>query len=65
MPIKIAIKYCSPEYPREPQPKEVCTLFERCNGCPYPSHGFICWHSMDECMRTDEEKRRNAGKEKT
>ena len=31
MPIKVAIKYCSPEYAREPQPKEVCTLFERCN----------------------------------
>ena len=25
MPIKVAIKYCSPEYAREPQPKEVWT----------------------------------------
>lgn len=28
-----------------PDPPEhpVCREFERCEGCPYPSHGFVCW----------------------
>ena len=28
--------------------------FGRCTGCPYPSHGFICWHTdHDKCLRTE------------
>ena len=24
----------------------------RCEGCPYPAHGFLCWGGEDDCMRT-------------
>ena len=28
-------------------------IFERCRGCPYPGHGFICWGCDGEtCLRT-------------
>ena len=28
--------------------------FERCAGCPYPGHGFLCWHDGgEECLRTE------------
>jgi hypothetical protein len=27
-------------------------LFLRCTGCPYKSHGFICWSGDGSCMRT-------------
>ena len=30
----------------------MCTAFEKCVGCPYPSHGFVCWGADGECMRT-------------
>lgn len=26
--------------------------FERCEGCPYPGHGFIIW-GKERCLRTD------------
>ena len=38
--------------PRDPPEIHGCTLFERCKGCPYPGHGFICWQSEDTCLRT-------------
>lgn len=36
---------------RETEPKPKCSLFARCEGCPYPSHGFICWNRDGPCMR--------------
>lgn len=33
-------------------PGPVCTRYSRCRGCPYPAHGFICWHEDDGCLRT-------------
>ena len=39
---------CSPEPPQE----TVCHQFPRCEGCPYPAHGFLCWGSGEDCMRT-------------
>ena len=39
---------CSPEPPQ----KTVCHQFPRCEGCPYPAHGFLCWGSGEDCMRT-------------
>ncbi len=33
-------------------PKDI----SRCEGCPYPSVGFICWSPDGSCMRTDMEK---------
>ncbi|WP_204884733.1 hypothetical protein [Pseudoflavonifractor phocaeensis] len=42
----------APGYAPEPEQKPVCRQFSRCEGCPYPSHGFLCWGSEDDCMRT-------------
>ena len=41
----------SPRNTRTPEPKAVCSLFTRCEGCPYPNHGFICWSRDGRCMR--------------
>ena len=41
----------TPSGARVPEPKPMCSLFTRCEGCPYPSHGFICWSSDGLCMR--------------
>ncbi len=38
------------DFPEAVEPP-VCTLFEHCNGCPYPSHGFVCWVRGGDCMR--------------
>ena len=45
---------------REPPEKPVCTEYPECEGCPYPSHGFVCWR--ERCMRKETERiqRRNA-----
>lgn len=50
-----------PEYRRNyvlPPPPEpaVCTRSEKCEGCPYPGSGFICWGEGGDCMRTRMEK---------
>jgi hypothetical protein len=41
-----------PEPRTLPLPKDLY----RCEGCPYPGVGFICWDSDGTCMRTDEQK---------
>lgn len=33
-----------------------CRIYERCKGCPYPAHGFICRHSDGKCLRTEMEE---------
>ena len=39
--------------PREPPPV-LTGPFERCEGCPYPGHGFLCWRADGKsCMRTE------------
>ena len=38
----------SPERAREPIPPPVCTRSELCEGCPYPSNGFVCWGGNGE-----------------
>ena len=30
-----------------------CREYERCEGCNYPAHGFICWHGDGKCLRTE------------
>lgn len=35
-----------------PFPKDT----SRCEGCPYPGVGFICWDSDGTCLRTDGER---------
>ena len=32
-----------------PSPKDPA----RCDGCPYPSVGFICWSPDGSCLKTD------------
>ncbi len=39
-----------------PPPKPICRRSERCEGCPYPGHGFICWGSDGGCLRSEMEK---------
>ena len=31
--------------------KPVCTETPLCEGCPFPSHGFLCQGGDGECMR--------------
>ena len=31
----------APDFPRDPPEIHGCTLFERCNGCPYPAILFV------------------------
>ncbi len=30
--------------------------FPSCAGCPYPSHGFVCYSAEGDCLKTDIEK---------
>lgn len=51
-------------YAPEPEQRPVCRQFERCEECPYPGHGFLCWGSESDCMRTRVEEireRQNLG----
>ena len=44
---------CLGAAPREPPPV-LTGPFERCAGCPYPGHGFLCWRADGKtCMRTE------------
>ncbi len=50
---KVYSHYRLPTVQRLP-PEPVCGPLPRCQGCPYPSHGFICWHTdHDKCLRTE------------
>ncbi len=40
----------------EPEPRPVCRMFERCEGCPYPAHGFVCWGPDEGCLRSAMQK---------
>ena len=46
---------CTAFVPEPPEPV-FCTENERCRGCPYPAHGFVCWHRGGGCLRTDMEE---------
>ena len=41
---------------QEPPEPVFCNEHERCQGCPYPAHGVICWHRGGGCLRTDMEE---------
>ena len=46
-----------PGFQQEPLPEPVfCNEHERCQGCPYPRHGIVCWHPDGTCLRTDMNK---------
>ena len=34
----------------------------RCEGCPYPRVGFICWSPDGSCMKTDMDRFSRTGK---
>lgn len=36
----------------------------RCDGCPYPAHGFICWRGDGGCIRSITEKMKKRQEEK-
>ena len=48
----------APEFRRNSRPaseseseaKMKCSLFDRCKGCPYPRHGFVCWGRDGQCI---------------
>ena len=42
----------APECPKEIEPKPICYVSNKCEGCPYPGHGFICWSADGTCLRT-------------
>lgn len=46
---------CTAFVPMPPEPV-FGTENERCRGCPYPTHGIVCWHRGGGCLRTDMEE---------
>ena len=42
-------RYATP--PKETE-RKVCSRSELCIGCPFPTSGFICWGSGDDCLRS-------------
>ncbi len=51
------VLFYNPEWlspaPHEPLPA-LTGPFERCVGCPYPGHGFVCWgYDGETCLRTE------------
>jgi len=38
--------------------------FKSCGNCPYPSHGFICYGSEGDCLRTDMQRIHSRNKQK-
>ena len=55
---------CAPEHSAEQAETPVCTHSKRCQGCPYPRHGFICWRSDGTCLKTHMEKINEMAKNK-
>ena len=53
---KVGIEYRRYVNPPSPSEERVCTISEKCKGCPFPASGFICWGSDGECLRTRFEK---------
>ncbi len=37
-------------------PQPLAGPFEQCAGCPYPSHGFLCWDKKGTCLRDQMKK---------
>ena len=33
----------APAFPWDSPEQVICSRYQRCRGCPYPSHGFLCW----------------------
>lgn len=57
-----AHKLYAPEHPAEPPSRPECTRSDLCRGCPSPVHGFLCWSTGGECLRTRMKKLHTGGK---
>lgn len=47
-------RYCGRKYKKLPPiqaQKPINKRFRKCKGCPYPSHGFLCWGKDGGCLR--------------
>lgn len=55
-------KLYAPDHPADAPPVPVCTCSDLCRGCPYPAHGFLCWSTAGECLRTRMKKIHTGGK---
>ncbi len=42
-----------------PPIQHLCGPFKSCGECPYASHGFICYSSEGDCLKTDMQKIEN------
>lgn len=46
----------------DPQPEKIrCNIKPECEGCPFPSHGFICWSADGSCLRSHMKKSQKGG----
>ena len=54
----------APEHSSVQAESPTCTVFARCDGCPYPAHGFICWGGDGDCIRSITEKMNKRQEEK-
>jgi hypothetical protein len=61
--VRIFDRYPAPGEVRIRYENPVCKRDERCKGCPYPAHGFICWRENGNCLKTDMEEIRRKEKQ--
>lgn len=52
LPHRRSCRLYAPESPRLTAAQPVCRRYTRCQNCPYPHHGFLCWSKDDSCLRT-------------
>lgn len=50
-----------------PAPRRIYTVplpenISRCQGCPYPAVGFICWSRDETCLRTKMDRLHKTGR---
>ena len=50
--LRLVNRTYGPDGPPDPEVRPICTRSELCEGCPYPSNGFVCWGLNGECMRS-------------
>ena len=47
----------------KPPPEKIrCNIKPECEGCPFPSHGFICWSTDGSCLRSNMKKIQKGGR---
>lgn len=53
---ELSKRHYAPGTRKKTEEAPVCSRSKLCEGCPYPSHGFICWHDEEHCLRSEVEK---------